>query len=33
VLARSKRRVTVSDDDVRARTHTHHKVGIHFGRW
>ena len=33
VLARSKRRVTVSDAFVESRTNTHHSMGIHFGRW
>jgi arylsulfatase A-like enzyme len=33
VLQRSKRRVTVEDAYVLARTNTQHKLGIHFGRW
>ena len=33
VLERSKRRVTVDDAYVAARTNTQHQLGIHFGRW
>jgi len=33
MLAASKRRTTVSDDDVARRTDTHRQRGIHIGIW